>query len=663
MSNNNLKTHYSAKELLELSLACLPNTVQGIIYQSKKQGWESKKRVARGGGSEFALSSLPKEVQDEIKFRFAKSLSSEELPTQEQKNAERYLSAAIWQPFDKANNVQKSKAEKKYLAVVAVQNFVDSKTPLMEALELVAKAQNISVGSLKNWYYKVRDFEQSDWLAVLLKRTGKTVKEKADFDIEAWDSFLADYLRPERPSIAACYERLTRAAEEMGWTIPSRQTVQRKVENEVPYEVIVLKRDGENALTKLVPALQRSVADIQAMEWINGDGYQHNVFVKWKNGEIVRPKTWFWQDIRTRKILGYRCDVSENTDSIRYALMDVIYKYGIPRHVTIDNTRAAANKWMTGGVPNRYRFKVKEDDPKGLIPLLGIELHWTSVIAGKGHGQAKPIERAFSHGGVGELVDKDPALAGFYAGANVYDKPDNYNAGKSGVDYDVFMQALARGVEIFNQKQNRKTEICQGIFSFEQVFARDYAKATVRKATQEQLRMLMLTSEKVKIKRNGEFYLDAGGSLFGRKNQYWAESLMGCVHSHVVVRFDPAKLHEKVYVYTLDGVFLAEAICREAKSFNDTEAAREQKRLRTRITKNTKRIAADMELMEANELAQFQPDVKDEEKLSPGVIEMLVTERNTVRKVEVVADEDEEEISEFEKGFFKGVEKLKQQKG
>lgn len=45
MSNNNLKTHYSAKELLELSLACLPNTVQGIIYQSKKQGWESKKEL------------------------------------------------------------------------------------------------------------------------------------------------------------------------------------------------------------------------------------------------------------------------------------------------------------------------------------------------------------------------------------------------------------------------------------------------------------------------------------------------------------------------------------------------------------------------------------------------------------------------------------------
>ena len=39
----------------------------------------------------------------------------------------------------------------------------------------------------------------------------------------------------------------------------------------------------------------------------------------------------------------------------------------------IDNTRAAANKDVTGGVKNRYRFKVSEDEPLGLIPQLGAE--------------------------------------------------------------------------------------------------------------------------------------------------------------------------------------------------------------------------------------------------------------------------------------------------
>ncbi len=37
------------------------------------------------------------------------------------------------------------------------------------------------------------------------------------------------------------------------------------------------------------------------MQWINGDGYLHNVFVRWFNGDVIRPKTWFWQDVKTRK--------------------------------------------------------------------------------------------------------------------------------------------------------------------------------------------------------------------------------------------------------------------------------------------------------------------------------------------------------------------------
>ncbi|MFX3972858.1 transposase domain-containing protein, partial [Streptococcus suis] len=82
------------------------------------------------------------------------------------------------------------------------------------------------------------------------------------------------------------------------------------------------------------------------------------------------PKTWFWQDVRTRRILGYRTSISENTDSIRHALMDVIFNYGIPNTITLDNTRAAANKAMTGGIANRYRFKHDELDPKGIMPIL-----------------------------------------------------------------------------------------------------------------------------------------------------------------------------------------------------------------------------------------------------------------------------------------------------
>lgn len=50
MNVGNFKTHYSAKELSSLRIACLPNSVQGIIYQAKKNGWATQKRVGKGGG-------------------------------------------------------------------------------------------------------------------------------------------------------------------------------------------------------------------------------------------------------------------------------------------------------------------------------------------------------------------------------------------------------------------------------------------------------------------------------------------------------------------------------------------------------------------------------------------------------------------------------------
>lgn len=479
-----------------------------------------------------------------------------------------YLPEVIWKPYEKATDKQKEHAKAKLVPLHKLDDLVRNGLELMTALDAVAEECDIAKGSLKRWYYQVRSFERPDWLPLLIaKHNNKKSGKEAAFTEEAWEAFKADYFRNEQPQFGSCYECLKRAARENGWNIPSASSIKRKIEREVPKLVQVQLREGDHAVMQYYPSMRRTVAEIEALEWINGDGYQHNVFVRWHNGEIVRPKTWIWQDIRTRKILAYRVDLSENSDTIRLSLMDLIWKYGIPKKCTIDNTRAAANKWMTGGVKNRYRFKVKEDDVTGIIPMLGIELLWTSVQFGKGHGQAKPIERAFSHGGLGELVDKHPSLAGFYAGENVYNKPDNYNGGKDGVDYGTFILAIEDGIRTFNEREGRQTEICQGIYSFSQVFERDYKQAHIRKASAKQMRFLMLMSEAVTLRKDGTFELEAGGKVNNRKNRYLASELIATAHRKVVVKFDPQDLHNKVWVYGLDGVFLAEAKCTGEKKW------------------------------------------------------------------------------------------------
>lgn len=650
-----MKEWFSIQELLGIS--GLPNSDRGIMKKADREQWQKRQREGvKGKAYEYHLHSLPPEIQKQLRLNAA--LAAMPQPPTVVTRDDPELVYRLNQATDKA----REKAQQKVNACLQLQAFLNQGFNQTEALAGAAAAHNLSQGSLKNWYYKVKGYPVHLWQAVLVSGSGKSAKpgKKAHITEEAWDTFLADYLRPEKPDLRACYRRTALLAEEYGWQLASFKTFQRRLMQEVPYEVMLLKREGKNAVAKLVPALQRTVKDILAGEWINGDGYQHNVFVKWHTGEIIRPKTWFWQDVRTRKILGYRTALSENTDSIRHALMDVIFHYGIPKTITLDNTRAAANKAMTGGVANRYRFKENELDPKGIMPILGIEVHFTSVLYGEGHGQAKPIERAFGRGGIGEVVDKRPELSGFYTGKNVLEKPDNYNGGKQGVDYEVFLQALAAGVKQYNEQTERQTELCRGEFSFEQIWERDYHPTNVRQASPEQLRLLFLQAETVTIARNGSFKLKAAGKLYGLTNIYWAEDLIGITAKKVVARFDPDDLHGNVYVYDLDGRYLAEAICREAKGFGDTQASREQGRLYKRIVKRAQAQAEDLELLETHELAALTPKVDIPEPIEEQVREVLITEEvihqnlrlKVQRKVEI---EEAEEISEFEQAFMNAV--------
>ena len=666
MSVNNLKTHYSAKELVGLSLATLPNSVQGILYQAKKNCWATQKRVGKGGGVEYAVKSMPKEVQAEIVVKLGKS-AVKNLPVLAEESAP-VDAQLLWATYEQGTAKQQQKAQMKLGIMFAVAELVNGGVKILDALALVCHKHNqdgekpVTVSALKSWWYQVKDADRSLWLPLLMDSYGAhSESREAAFTPEAWAFFRADYFRNERPQFGSCYERLKRAASANGWVIPSPSSIKRKILREIPKTHQTYLRDGTYALSRMYPSLIRTVAGIEAMEWVNGDGYKHNVWVRWHNGHIIRPKTWLWQDVRTRKILAYRCDESENTNMIRLALLDVVNKYGIPKHLTIDNTKAAANKKMTGGVKNRYRFKVREDEVQGIIPALGIQLHWTTVRYGRGRGQAKPIERAFSHGGLGELVDKHPLLAGYHAGDNALDKPDNYQGNKAGVDYESFILALEEGIQMFNERQDRATEICQGKLSFNQAFERDYAAAEKRWATPEQLRYLLTLHEEVTLKENGTFTLKAGGEVQGLRNRYEAYELIGTNHKKVVVRYDPNNLHDAVWVYSLDGTYLAEAHCTVDAAFGDTTAAQDHSRKEREFVRHTQKAAKAAQDMAIQEAAAYMPPVEFEETEASEQMWAVIKDGTSLRKVEIAPDD--EDVNESEQALNRGLAMLKKEKG
>lgn len=657
---------FSAKDLIEYP--GVPNSTVGVRKMAEREGWISRRKEGvQGLAIEFSLRSLPVATQLAVNKKQGQIKVGDlvlELP-KEKKQSVGYCREALWSRWNKTNHPAKEKAQQALRTVQAVKALQQNGVKLMTAYVSVSEQYGVALSTLRRSCAKVKGIDECDWAPALLPKqfesSQATKSEKfAYVTPEAWDFFKSDYLRLEQPALTVCYERLKDAAKEHGWKIPSLKSLTRRLEFEVPIQQRVLLREGEHALHQMFPPQERTVEGLHALEWINGDGYQHNVFVRWFNGEVIRPKTWFWQDIYSRKIVGWRCDVSENTDSIRLSFMDVCEKYGIPKHVTIDNTRAAANKWMTGGVPNRYRFKVKPDDPKGIMTMLVGErnIHWTSVILGKGHGQAKPIERAFGIGGLEEYIDKHPSCEGAYTGANPMAKPDNY--GSNVIEADVFLRVIAKGVEMFNEKVNRKTEICRGFMSFDQAFNASYETSVIRKATPEQLQMMMLQAEAVRVSQHGTITLDAGGSLQGRKNRYVAEIMMNYIGQKLVARFDPMKLHESVEIYTLNGVHLCSAECSEKVGFGDTQAGREYKRTRTQFTKAHKEASKAQKKLDALEVAAMMAPLKEEALPETKTVELYrpVSVGNTAIKVQ--AHEELEE--EYEENFSQSVAYLMEQR-
>lgn len=649
-----------------------PKTESGVWKLVKRGSWEPIPRQGQGGGSVFPITVFPRHLQAALLLRYAPissagplfpAASCQTLPQGLDSSAPvshgaeaSYSSPLYKESRERQEWFHRTRTGKQQAVGVKKASAID------QALGRIAEGDTCTRSWAKaanwygcsretlqyRWYPKVKAYHRSDWPAVLCQGyNGCTAR--AEFSPEALEFVKTAYLRQEKPSLTACYRLLERTAKTENWVIPSFATVRRRILREVSYETRVFGREGNEGLMKIYPAQERSVSVLYALEWINGDGYEHNVFVKWPDGTIHRPKTWFIQDAYSRKILAWRTDQTEHTDLIRLATGDVIEKYGIPEHCVIDNTRAAANKWMTGGVKNRYRFKIKDDDPLGMFPMLGIQTHWTSVNFGHGHGQAKPVERAFGGGGIGEVVDKHPAFAGAWTGNSPSAKPENY--GSRAIPIADFQRIRDQEIAAHNAQPNRRTEMGGGKLSFDEVFNESYKKSVIRKATAEQRALWLLAAEAIFIHRDATFTLNAGRASGLGRNRYYANPLYDYVGQKLVVRFDPDDLHADTHIYSTDGRYITAAACVDPVGFGDTEAAREHNRARKQFIRATKDRANALVRMDAMEVAKLIPPMPSAEPVEATVVQIVRPSRtlfeHRVPKSTLSAEQIERERIEF----------------
>ncbi|KPN64283.1 Mu transposase, C-terminal [Aliiroseovarius crassostreae] len=586
---------YSIADLVALNHVSLPKDKRGMLRFAEDGRWNldpNRCREVNGNGGvrkEYHYTLLPALVQAHI----INAAMIAEIAEHEVDERADLRSQSLWYRYQTAPAGSREKAEARLEIIHQLVKLRETQ-PDSYAMVLVEAKTGTPIRTLYRWLDLIAGERRSDWLAVLLPEfKGRT--SKAECDRRAWDMLVSDYLRPAEPSFASCYARMKEAAEAHEWgPIPTKPTLKRRIESEIGMAAITMARKGQNAAAQLFPAQTRDKTVFHAMEATNADGHVFDVFVKYEDGTIGRPCLIGFQDVYSGMVLSHRISRTENKETTRLAILDMIESWGIPEHVYFDNGRAFMSKWITGGMKHRFRFKVKDEEPKGVLTQLGVTVHNVTPY----HGQAKPIERAWRD--MVDRISRHPALEGAFTGNNINAKPENYRS--RAIPIEEFRAFVAQEIMRHNTRTDRNTQTAKGR-SFAEVFKEslDRPEVVVQRASALQLQFCMLAGEGKAARRgNGEIYL--------ADNRYWSEKLIAHAGRKLMVRFDPENLHDDLFVYTMDGVFIDRVPCIEAVGFNDAAAAREHARKKRQFMKAQRELLELGRLLTAAQVAAQIPD-------------------------------------------------------
>ena len=615
MSDTGPREWFSAAELAEMALPHLPATERSVQRVARRDGWDApadegrtwRRRQGRGGGIEYRITLLPLPAQAALRLRFA--APAEATPERARQAMAR---EDLWAWFDRQTERKKTEARRRLRVLQAVEGMVSSGTSKVAAAMLACSEAGVALSSFYRWEAMVDGKDRADWLPALAPRHAGRAEARAECSPEAWAQLRALYLRREKPTFSACYRKVAMTAQDKGWTLPPERTLFRRMQS-LSRTTLIRERDGDEALERMMPAQERDRSVLHALEWVCMDDHRMDVFVRWPGiQKPVRPHLEVVRDEYSGMLLAWRVDLSENTQTIRLAIGDVIEEFGVPRTFLFDNTRAAANKNITGGAPNRFRFKVKEEDPPGLVELLGAQVRFATPY----HGQSKSVERSFRDV-AGEWA-KHPKFAGAYTGNRPDAKPENY--GSAAVPLDIFIDVIGQCFEEHNARTGRRSRVCAGR-SLREAFMESYERALgeglIARATAEQRRLFLLQSEVLTIRREQPALHLAG-------NRYFAEWMLQMPGARVVARFDADALHDDIHVYGLDGRHIGSAECVEPVGFADTAAAREHARkMRTLLRAHRDLAEAERGQMTLREAAGLMPRIERATK-APTVEQKVV---------------------------------------
>jgi hypothetical protein len=351
-------------------------------------------------------------------------------------------------------------------------------------------------------------------------------------------------------------------AVENGWEVRSYKACQRYVA-ELPKAMVLKLRFGDEAFTnEAEPYIERDYSTLESNQIWCADHHVFDVLIKIVNTrtgvmEHTRPWLTAWQDLRSRKIVGWRVFAHDpNSDEILFAFKDAVREHGLPHAVYFDNGkdydcfalqgRTKKDRWRERKV--RFAF---DQQRSGVFPGLSIDV----MHAWPFHGQSKPIERWFG------TIEQYTPVWPTYFGRNPQERPEdfqlNLERGKAPT-----LEEFSEWFDGIVQQYNAKPHSGDGMDgqSPDAVFAAN--SISKRTTTDEVLDQWCLRQPpgSVKVTQNGVIYQGV---------RYGQHDLLAHLGEQVTLRIDDKDLSH-VQVWTLDGKIIARVAANQKMSWNPT---------------------------------------------------------------------------------------------
>jgi putative transposase len=554
----------SFQEIADAKLPCLPTAKRAVAKVAAREDWLSRRdrngrplwreRAGRGGGKEWHVSLLPVMAQVKLAGVLPTDAGSDQVLEDEDN-----LDSDLMDEFARLPAKTRKIAAWR-LSVIDHVNELTAGNGKADAVNQAAREAGVSFSTVWNWLDLIKARSRFVRIALLAPKT-KGKPPKAAIEPDAWKWFISYYLRPGPITFEEAAYRTNKEGAKSGWAkLPCTKTLIRRFNATVPRHVAVLRKEGPEGLARLTPALERTRGHFVAGQCVVADGHKWDVACEDDAGKPCRLMTLAIQDLYSGKILAWRHALSESSHLVQLAFHDLVRDYGAPEHVYLDNGMGFAAKCMTGGCNWRYRGKVKHDELTGLLPQIGAQVHW----ARPAHGQAKPIERAFKD--MATRIPTLPRFHGAYLGNRPTEKPFNY--GERRIPVAELMACIDEEIADHNSRTGRRSEVCGGVMSFDQAFAKSYETAVVYKLSGAALAPFLMQAAEHMVRLDGTVH------LFG--SRYHHDDLRDWAGKRVLVRFDPDDLAKPVLVQTREGAMICEAEALGKVAFDDASGARKQ---------------------------------------------------------------------------------------